>query len=218
MTPDQVNEETTGEPLTQEQAVARLEDVQRLTDAALAYLDLDDLLNELLERVREILRVDTTAVLLVEEDGRMLAARAAKGLEEEVERGFRLPVGRGFAGRVAFTREPVMIEDLEGSTIQPVNPLFAEKGVSALLGVPLVVEGEVIGVLHVGMLVPREFTESDIELLQLVADRVALSIERSRLMVQGQIAETLQRALLPRQLPQVPGLRMAARYLPAVDE
>jgi anti-sigma regulatory factor (Ser/Thr protein kinase) len=37
-------------------------------------------------------------------------------------------------------------------------------------------------------------------------------------MVQGQIAATLQRSLLPRQLPQVPGLRMAARYLPAADE
>jgi anti-sigma regulatory factor (Ser/Thr protein kinase)/putative methionine-R-sulfoxide reductase with GAF domain len=219
MTPDRTNrEEGASEAVAAGEAVTHLEDVQRVTEAALAYLDLDDLLAELLERLTDILNADTAAVLLVEDDGRTLAARAAKGLEEEVERGFRLPVGRGFAGRVAFTREPVMIEDLEDSAIQPVNPLFAEKGVRALLGVPLVVEGEVIGVLHVGMLVPREFTESDIELLQLVADRVALSIERSRLMVQGQIAETLQRALLPRQLPQVPGLRMAARYLPAVDE
>jgi anti-sigma regulatory factor (Ser/Thr protein kinase) len=157
-------------------------------------------------------------VLLVEDRGRTLAARAAKGLEEAVERGFRLPVGRGFAGRVAFTREPVVIEDLDRSPIQVVNPLMREKGVRSLLGVPLVVEAEVIGVLHVGSLTPREFSESDIELLQLVADRVALAIERSRLMVQGQIAETLQRSLLPRSLPQLPGLRMAARYLPAADE
>jgi serine phosphatase RsbU (regulator of sigma subunit)/anti-sigma regulatory factor (Ser/Thr protein kinase) len=119
---------------------------------------------------------------------------------------------------VAFTREPIVIEDLDHAIVQPVNPLFREKGVRSLLGVPLVVEGEVIGVLHVGTLTQRRFNEADIELLQLVADRVALSIERSRLMIQGQIAETLQRSLLPRQLPQVPGLRMAARYLPAADE
>jgi len=198
--------------------VIRVEDVQRVTESALAYLDLDDLLRELLDRVTDMLEVDTAAVLLVEEGGRTLAARAAKGLEEEVERGFRLPVGRGFAGRVAFTREPVVIENLETSTIQPVNPLFGEKGVRSLLGVPLVVEGEVIGVLHVGSLTPREFHDRDIELLQLVANRVALSIERSKLMVQGQIAATLQRSLLPRKLPQVPGLRMSARYLPAADE
>src|SRR4051812_32631980 len=211
MTPDQVDEETTGEPLTQEQAVARLEDVQRLTDAALAYLDLDDLLNELLERVREILRVDTTAVLLVEEDGRMLAARAAKGLEEEVERGFRLPIGRGFAGRIAATREPVVIPDLDDAPLQPVNPLFREKRVRSLLGVPLLIEGRVIGVLHVGSLTPREFPDNDVELLRMVGDRVALSIERARLAVQDRIAQSLQRSLLPRRLPQVPGLRMAAR-------
>jgi serine phosphatase RsbU (regulator of sigma subunit)/anti-sigma regulatory factor (Ser/Thr protein kinase) len=206
------------EDVAAEEAVTHLEDVQRVTEAALAYLDLDDLLAELLERVTEILEADTAAVLLVEDGGRTLVARAAKGLEEEVERGFQLPIGHGFAGRIAFTREPLVIEDLEQSRIQPVNPLFREKGVRALLGVPLVVEGEVIGVLHVGALRPREFHESDLELLQLVADRVALSIERSRLMVQGQIAETLQRSLLPRRLPRVPGLRMAARYLPAAEQ
>jgi serine phosphatase RsbU (regulator of sigma subunit)/anti-sigma regulatory factor (Ser/Thr protein kinase) len=168
--------------------------------------------------VTDVLEADTAAVLLIEEGGRTLAARAAKGLEEEVERGFQLPVGRGFAGRIAFTREPLVIEDLETSTVKPVNPLFGEKGVRSLLGVPLIVEGEVIGVLHVGSLTQREFHDSDIELLQLVADRVALSIERSRLMVQGQIAATLQRSLLPRKLPQVPGLRMAGRYMPAADE
>jgi anti-sigma regulatory factor (Ser/Thr protein kinase) len=219
MTPDQTNRER-GAPdaLAAEDAVTRLEDVQRVTEAALAYLDLDDLLGELLERVTDILEADTAAVLLVEDGGRTLAARAAKGLEEEVERRFRLSVGHGFAGRIAFTREPLSIEDLEHSEIKPVNPLFQEKGVRSLLGVPLVVEGEVIGVLHVGTLTPRVFHEGDLELLQLVADRVALSIERSRLMVQGQIAETLQRSLLPRKLPQVPGLRMAGRYLPAAEQ
>jgi serine phosphatase RsbU (regulator of sigma subunit)/anti-sigma regulatory factor (Ser/Thr protein kinase) len=212
------HEESAAEVLAAEEAVTRLEDVQRVTDAALAYLDLDDLLAELLNRVTEILRVDTSAVLLVEDDGRTLAARAAKGLEEEVERGFRLTVGRGFAGRVAFTREPVVIEDLERSPLEVVNPLFREKGVRSLLGVPLIVEGEVIGVLHVGSLSPREFREADAELLQMVADRVALSIERSRLAIQGQIAQTLQRSLMPRILPRLPGLALAARYLPAAHE
>jgi serine phosphatase RsbU (regulator of sigma subunit)/anti-sigma regulatory factor (Ser/Thr protein kinase) len=216
MTPDRTNEQASTSAATDK--VIRLEDVQRVTESALAYLDLDDLLRELLDRVTDILEADTAAVLLVEEGGRTLAARAAKGLEEEVERGFHLPVGRGFAGRIAFTRQPLVINDLEHSSIQPVNPLFEEKGVRSLLGVPLVVEGEVIGVIHVGSLSRREFVERDIELLQLVADRVALSIERSRLLVQGQIAATLQRSLLPRKLPQVPGLRMAARYLPAADE
>ncbi|HEX5893944.1 MAG TPA: GAF domain-containing protein, partial [Solirubrobacterales bacterium] len=206
------------DPRTQEEsteeAVARLEDVQRVTESALAYLNLEELLTELLERVVEILRVDTAAILLVEDDGRTLAARAAKGLEEEVERGFRLPIGRGFAGRIAATREPVVIDDLDRSPVEVVNPLFREKGVRSLLGIPLVIEGALIGILHVGSLTLREFRDSDADLLQLVGDRVALAIERSRLAVQDRVARTLQRSLLPRALPLRPGLRLAASYLP----
>ncbi len=215
---DSTTDQMTGRAAAAEEALARLGDVHRVTEAALAYLDPEDLLNELLIRVREILEVDTAAVLLVEEDGRTLAARAAKGLEEEVERGFRLPIGRGFAGRVAATRAPVVIPDLDNSPVTVVNPLMREKRVRSLLGVPLIVEGEVIGVLHVGSLTRREFGEGDVDLLRLVADRVALSIERSRLAVQGRIAQTLQRSLLPRNLPQLPGFSMAARYLPAAHE
>jgi serine phosphatase RsbU (regulator of sigma subunit)/anti-sigma regulatory factor (Ser/Thr protein kinase) len=216
--PTQSEEEPAESQIVDDEQAVRLEDVQRITEAALAYLDLDDLLTELLQRLTEILEVDTAAVLLIENDGRTLAARAAKGLEEEVEREFRLPVGRGFAGRVAATREPVMIPDLDDSPIEVVNPLMREKGVRSLLGVPLIVEGTVIGVLHVGTLTPRQFGQGDLQLLQLVADRVALSIEHSRLVIQGKIAQTLQRSLLPRNLPQLPGLSMAARYLPAAEE
>jgi serine phosphatase RsbU (regulator of sigma subunit)/anti-sigma regulatory factor (Ser/Thr protein kinase) len=218
MTPDSTSHETSGGVATAEEALARLGDVQRVTEAALAYLDLEDLLDELLIRTREILRADTAAVLLVEDDGRTLAARAAKGLEEEVERGFRLPIGRGFAGRVAATRAPVVIPDLKNSPVTVVNPLMREKRVRSLLGVPLIVEGKLIGVIHVGSLTQREFTEGDVELLQLVADRVALAIENSRLSIQGRIAQTLQRSLLPRTLPALPGFNMAARYLPAAQE
>jgi serine phosphatase RsbU (regulator of sigma subunit)/anti-sigma regulatory factor (Ser/Thr protein kinase) len=201
-----------------DESTIRLEDVERVTEVALAYLDLDDLLAELLQRITDILRTDTAAVLLVEEDGRTLAARAAKGLEEEVERGFRLPIGQGFAGRVAATREPVIIADLDDSPVVVVNPLMREKRVRSLLGVPLIVEGRVVGVLHVGALTQRDFTDRDVRLLQLVADRLALSVERSRLAVQGQIAQTLQRSLLPRRLPRLPGLSMGAWYEPAAHE
>ena len=220
MTPEPANQdEVASEPSTAEEGVPRLEDVQRVTESALGYLDLDDLLGELLQRVTDILEADTAAVLLVEDGGTTLAARAAKGLEEEVERGFpaarwswfRRPSGRE-------TRQPVVMPDLDNSPVTVVNPLMREKQVRSLLGVPLIVEGRVTGVLHVGSLAQRDFTDADVQLLQLVADRVALSIERSMLAVQGQIAETLQRSLLPRRLPRLPGLSMAAWYIPAAEE
>src|SRR5262245_15475574 len=189
--------------------------LQRVTDAALAYLPVEELLSELLIRIREILRADTAAILLLNNEGDTLIARAAKGIEEEVEQGVRIPVGKGFAGRVAAERRPVAIFDLDSYEV--VNPILREKGIRSLLGVPLLVEGRVLGVLHVGTLTQRRFDADDETLLRLAADRAALSIEHAQLYEHRRLAEALQRSLLPDRLPTVPGLELAARYLPAAS-
>src|SRR3954467_14747975 len=122
----------------------RLGELQQLTDATLSHLSLEDMLGELLNRIVEILDADTSAVLLLDEDRNVLVARAAKGIEEEVRRGVSIPVGRGFAGRIAAQRRAVSIEDVDHAEI--LNPLLRERGIRSLLGVPLLVEGGVIGV------------------------------------------------------------------------
>ena len=157
----------------------RIEDIQAVTDAALGHLEIGELLQVLLPRIREILRADTCAVLLVDENGAELVARAAVGIEEEVEQGVRIPVGRGFAGRVAATRRHVILDDVDHADV--LNPILREKGIKSMLGVPLLTAGEVIGVMHVGTLSPRRFTSDDVELLSLVSERVALAVERGRL-------------------------------------
>jgi GAF domain-containing protein/anti-sigma regulatory factor (Ser/Thr protein kinase) len=198
-----------------ERALRVLESVQRVTDAALAYLSTEDLLDALLDRMREILHVDTAAILLLEHDGRMLRARAAKGIEEEVEQGVRIPVGRGFAGRIAAERHPIAILDVDHADV--LNPLLRQKGIRSLLGVPLLVSGRVIGVLHVGSLTLRAFTDEERNLLQLAADRAALAIDHAELYEQRRLAEALQRTLLPQELGGFPGLEVTARYLPAAQ-
>ncbi len=157
----------------------RVRRLQSVTDAALAHLRLDELLDALLERTRQILEVDTCAILLLDEDTNELVARAALGLEEEVEQGVRVPVGGGFAGRIAAEKRPVILDDVDHAHV--LNPILREKGIKSMLGVPLVVEGEVRGVFHVGSLHYRAFDEDEVELLQLVADRAALAIEHARL-------------------------------------
>src|SRR4051794_30003797 len=149
--------------------------MQRVTDAALAHLKLDDLLIELLERIAEILGSDTAAFLLLDEGAGELVARAAKGIEEEVEQGVRIPLGRGSAGRPAASGRPVTVDDADPA--DRLTPILREKGIRSLLGAPLRVEGNVPGVLHVGTLTPRIFTDDDRDLLQLAADRAATAIE-----------------------------------------
>src|SRR2546423_14678406 len=128
-------------------ATERLRDVQAITEAALAHLSQGDLLDELLDRIRGILGADTAAVLLLDEGAQEVVIRAAKGLEEEVERGVRIPLGQGFAGRIAAERRPVHLP--EGSPARVLNPILIEKGIRSPLGVRLLVEGRVTGALHV---------------------------------------------------------------------
>jgi signal transduction histidine kinase len=157
----------------------RLRRLQLVTDAALSHLDLNDLLAELLTRIRDALGADTAAVLLRDELRDELVARAAVGLEEEVEAGVRIPIGGGFAGSVAAGRRPIVLDDVDHAHV--LNPILREKGIKSLVGVPLIFADDVLGVLHVGTLTPRRFTEDDVEFLQIVADRVAGAIEHARL-------------------------------------
>jgi serine phosphatase RsbU (regulator of sigma subunit)/anti-sigma regulatory factor (Ser/Thr protein kinase) len=189
--------------------------VQRVSDTALAHLSVQDHLDELLLRVREILEVDTAAILLLDETKNELVARAAKGIEEEVERGVRIPVGKGFAGRIAALREPVVLDRVDHTTVM--NPILYQKGIRSLFGVPLIVHGKVVGVMHVGTKTHRAFREDEVELLQVVADRAALAInarlyDRTRI-----VTEVFQRTFLPDVLPYLPGLVMTTRYLPAAS-
>jgi serine phosphatase RsbU (regulator of sigma subunit)/anti-sigma regulatory factor (Ser/Thr protein kinase) len=190
----------------------RLEQMLSVTDAALGYLSLEEMLSELLERVRSGLHADTAAILLLDEDRGVLVARAACGLEEEVRQGVQVPLARGFAGRVAATRRPIVIEDLSKADV--VNPILRQKGIRSMLGVPVHAEGRLIGVMHVGALHRRLFDDDDIALLQLAADRAALAIDSARLTEQRSVTEIMQRALLPDELPSIPGLRFSAKYLP----
>jgi sigma-B regulation protein RsbU (phosphoserine phosphatase) len=191
----------------------RPEALSSLTDSTLARLHVDDLLTELLERVRIILDADTSAVLLMEGGSDDLVARAARGLEDEVRQGVKVPLGVGFAGSVAARREPVLLDRVDSTTVS--NPILWEKGIKAMLGVPLISAEQVIGVLHVGRLAPRPFTPQDADLLQVAGDRIAAALQARLLAVETAAAQLLERGLLPTRLPTVEGLEFASRYVTA---
>lgn len=181
---------TYSEALTEaESATERHRRVQQVTDTALSHLRLPVLLDELLLRIAEILRADTAVVLLLEAEGTHLEVYAAHGVGQDSVCKIRIPVGEGFAGRIALERRVLAIKDPPPDLL--ISPGVRARGVRSLLGVPLQVEGRLIGVVHVGVLQPRGFTEEETQLLQVVADRIALAIDHARLFeqVEGQAGE-----------------------------
>ncbi len=193
----------------------RLENLLAVTEIGLGRLGVEEMLQELLNRVREIVDADTAAVLLLDEGANHLVARAACGIEEEVRQGVRVPLGQGFAGAIAATKKPVVLNQVGPATVT--NPILWEKGIRVMLGVPLLISGKVIGVLHVGRLDDRPFREADAELLGVVADRVAGAVQTHQLAIERAAAAVLERSLLPPSLPDCPGLEFAARYVTGED-
>jgi PAS domain S-box-containing protein len=156
-----------------------------LTDTALNHLALDDLLRELLARLREVMEADNAAILLLSEDKQMLHMRVVQGPEEEVAANVHIPVGVGFAGRIAASRQPLIVEDL--STFDVYNP-FLKKELHSIVGVPLLIGERVLGVAHVSTIAPRQFTEEEVQILQRAAERIALAVDLAALYTTAQAA------------------------------
>ena len=161
-----------------ETASEMVQRLQAITDVAIAPLSLENLLRELLNRISEILRANTAAILMMDYQHNCLVVKAAKGLEEaggEVS----IPIGEGFAGRIALEHQPLIIQ--QDAYTQVYNPILSQQQIQSLLGVPLLLDNRLIGVIRVGTLLPRQFNQDDVQLLQLVAERAALAIDRARL-------------------------------------
>ena len=196
-----------------EATTERLRIMQSIAVAALGAEDLEELLRELLDRILEALDVDRAAVVLTDE-ARAVVARAAGGVDTVVARESRAHVD-DIVERVVLAEGPLAIPDiaaagLDASSLGP--------AITSLLAVPLADAGKVIGSIHVGTLTRRDFDDETIVLLRLAADRAGLAIARTRLYARERgIATELQRSLLPKVLPVVPGVALDARYLPGVN-
>ncbi|HWE61665.1 MAG TPA: GAF domain-containing protein, partial [Chloroflexota bacterium] len=166
-----------------EAALRRLRAVQIVSDAALAHLSIHDLLQELLGRLTEVLGVDNAAILIPTDEGRQLLLYMARGPEEQIAGQIRVPVGQGIAGTIAARRQPLIVDDLSAAEVA--NP-FLKQTIRSLMGIPLMVQDRLLGVLHAGTAAPRHFTEDDLLLLRLVGDRVGLALEHARLFEEEQ--------------------------------
>jgi signal transduction histidine kinase len=198
-------------------AQTRLNAMQELTDSALSHLTLDELLRELLGRVTTVMDVDQVAILLLDEGGQTLTLRAARGVLEEAIGRAQSVVTKGLAGRIAATREPLIL-NAPSAADMPIASSLLRKQLRALTGVPLLVRdpvvdsaqdkldkldrerGRLLGVLSVGSTTPRRFLDADVQLLLRAADRIALAIDHALVYAAEQEAHRQSETALARAL------------------
>jgi PAS domain S-box-containing protein len=161
-----------------EMALRELGALGRITDVAIGRSTYDEMLRELLARLSEELRVDEATVFLLDDATCELVTSAMHGPLDVRELAVRVPLGVGIVGRVAQAGEPLIVDDI--STVQVVSPRLASQ-MSSTAAVPVRNENRVVGVLRVSTQERRDFTSEHLRLLEIVADRMAGALARTRL-------------------------------------
>lgn len=151
--------------------------LQRLSDAALSHVDLDDLLEEILALLRHELGSDSAAVLLMEPGGEQLTVRATNGLGLDAGRGLRIASDDTSAAGPVAAGEPVVLHD---PSDEEMGPLLRGRDVRTLLAAPLRVGPRTVGVLQTDWLQPRPLGQDEIDLIGLAAGRIALAVDRAQ--------------------------------------
>jgi signal transduction histidine kinase len=155
-----------------------LHDVARLATTARTW---DELLETVVDGTRDALHADVSSLYLLDRDGAYLTLAATNGLDRFQIGRARVPFGEGLTGRVAETREPLVIPDV------PADPRFLwvrgldqRRFIASMLSVPLSWHDQVVGVLNVQTEQHRDFTPDDVAQLRAVADLLAGIVEKGR--------------------------------------
>lgn len=153
--------------------------IEQLTEAALSHLNSADLLHTVLLHLRDFFEADTAAVLLADADAETLEVAAAIGEEApQAASKLRFPFHSSLAKRILTSHTPVIVSDLR--QLDVANPVLRER-IRSYMGVSLVAEGRLLGVVHVGTREERRFTQVETEQFKLIADRLALTVDHARL-------------------------------------
>jgi len=205
----------------QAKTLALLYDISReLT----SILDREALLRGIAQHVKKLVDYHVFTVMLWNEQTQLLEGVFALHYEDTIASRFRVPLGEGITGAAAATRTAIRIPDVQ------LEPRYihceTSHGVRSELVIPLLLQDRLIGLLDLESTEPHAFTQEHERLLSALSAFIAIALENSRLYQEARqneqrllaeldTAREIQRQLLPRGAREVPGLDIAASYMPA---
>jgi len=168
---------------------------------------LDDILQTIVDTMREVYQCKSSSIQLIDASGEMLITVAASHLAPEYIEMAHFKMGEYVAGKVAQTGEVIYVPDTQADPdFHPVDP-----AVRSLLSVPLTVRGRVIGTLGIDGAVPNAFTEEHERVMTIAGGQIAATIETVRL-IQETRAHATQLAEANTQLAAQDDLRRELVY------
>jgi GAF domain-containing protein len=148
---------------------------------------LDRILQAISEMVAQTFGSPLCSIMIVDEDRRELAIKAARCSSPEYLNKLPIRIEDSLIGRVVRERQMVMVEDVAAEKLYRYPELARRAGLTSLLSVPLMTGQGVIGTLNIYLRERKAFTDEEIGFARAVAGQAALALENARLM-----AETLE--------------------------
>lgn len=148
--------------------------------------DTDAVLRSIVRRARTLLSVDVSYLSLNDEAAGRTYVRVTDGSVSPLFQKVTLGMGEGLGGLVAQTAQPYATRDYFRDErfrhTHPIDSAVRDEGLTAILGVPLALGEQVIGVLYASDRTRREFTPDEIALLSSLADHAAIALDNAALL------------------------------------
>lgn len=207
--------------------IDRDEQIYQLTTLVAGAFSLQEVLDRLAEAtVKIMVGVKACSIRLLDEEAGDLKMRSTYGLSEEYR-------NKGAVSKddpvieAAFAGEAVVLDDMRVDGRVKYKEATMQEGLVSQLTVAMQFRGKAIGVLRLYSPKPRQFYEDDIRLARVVASQCAVAITNAKLYteaINGQkmreqirLAGVIQRRMIPEKAPSIPGLDIAATYIPCFD-
>jgi len=185
-----------------------------------ATLDRDELLEHILDGLDRVVGYDAAGIFLVDPESRRIAHHIARGYDRQTLDGADLKIGRGLVGLAAEKKEPILVADVREIDAY----INARPTTRSEIVLPVRVAGEVIAVINLESDRVDAYRQRDLRLLEVFGSQVAVAIQNAQLYQEARekqsleqelkLAGEIQRALLPRGAPEIPGVQVATYFKP----
>ncbi len=211
--------------------VERLNNCIEIANLINSELSIGKLLSNVMMTTKKAFNADAVSMLLIDEATGDLTFQIALGdVSDEIKEIYRLKKGEGIAGLVAETGKPLNLEDVYD------HPKFSSDydkktnyRTQAMLCVPLIARGEIIGVIQVinKLAAPFIFTDEELEMLIIISSSAAVAVDTAKMhkiILQREtlerdlkLAKEVQESFLPKELPNIEGISFSALNQPALE-
>ena len=206
--------------------IERDEQIYQLSTLVAGEFSLQEVLDKLAEAAVRIVGVKACSIRLLDEEAGDLKMRSTYGLSEEY-RNKGVVSKNDTVVKAAFAGEAVVLDDMRLDGRVKYKEATIKEGLVSQLTVAMQFKGQAIGVLRLYSPRPKRFYEDDINLARAVASQCAVAITNARLYAEAiegahmaeqmRLAGVIQRRMIPEKAPLMPGLDIAATYIPCFD-